>query len=136
MAGFQVGPEQAAEGIGQPYQRHVVHAGLPFPQVVGQQVTDRAALDAAPVDQLVHAEPPVRRQRAHGRCRGAAEDARGVQQLVEIRALVVRDPADGGGRIEQFQAVADGNASDHTSLGRHDDRDPVPRPPERTASRS
>src|SRR5207244_6095899 len=103
----------------------VVPAGLAFGQVAGEQVAYRRAVDAAPADQLADAEAAVRRQRAHGRRRGAAEDARGVQQLVEVRALVVRDLADRGSRIEELQAVTDGDVGDHPAFGGHDGSDPV-----------
>ena len=43
----------------------------------------------------------------------------------------MRDPANGGGRIEEFQAIADGDVGDHAALGGHDDRDPVQRHPGR-----
>ena len=72
----------------------------------------------------------ARRVPARCRRRRDAEDARGVQQLVEVRAAVCcRHRADCGGHLQQFQAVADGDAGDHAALGGHDDRDPAQRGP-------
>jgi hypothetical protein len=53
MVLLQVPPEQPAQGVGQPDQGDVVDADLTLPQVVDDQVAYRAALDAAPVDEVL-----------------------------------------------------------------------------------
>ena len=91
MLQLQIPPEQPAEGVGQPDQGDVVDADLAFPEIVDQQIAHRPALDAAAVDELFHAELTLVGQRPHGRRRGVAEHAEGVQHLVEVRALVVSE---------------------------------------------
>jgi len=129
MAQLKIPPEQPAEGVGQPDQADVVDADLAFPQIVDQQIAHRPALEAAAIDQLLHAELPPVGQRPHGRRGGGVKHAECVQQLVEVRALVAGEGADVGGDLEQFQAVADGDVSDHAALGHHEGGDPVQRHP-------
>ena len=50
MAGFQVGPEQLAEQVGEILQGGEVHRWLALAQVADQHVADRLAGDAVPVD--------------------------------------------------------------------------------------
>src|SRR5882762_4680524 len=92
-------------------------------------MTYRLAGDAAAVDQLRHGELPRTGQRPHRRRRVVAEHAEGVQQLVEVRALLIGDGADLTGDVEQFQAVTDTDVGDDAALGRHDGRDALHREP-------
>src|SRR6266851_6007927 len=96
MMKLQVPPEQAAEGIGEAHQRDMVDTDLAFPQVVSEKIVYRPVLDAAPADQLLRSELAVARQRAHGRRGGVTEHSGRVQELVEVRAPVMRDAADVG----------------------------------------
>ena len=82
---LEVAPEQPAQRVRELVQGGVVDSGLTFAQVVHQQVPDRAAGDGVAIDQLLAAELALGLQRLPGRG-GIAEDARGPQQLVEVRA--------------------------------------------------
>ena len=69
---------------------------------------------------------PGRRQRPHGRRRGAAEDARGRAAAGRSTGFCnAGSCAAAAADVEQFQAVADGDVGDRAALGGHDDRDPV-----------
>lgn len=74
MVGLQVRPELAAEVVGQRLQAGVVQRRLTFAQVVDQQVTDRAAHDLVPVDELLGgalalgAHPAQALRRVHSEC--------------------------------------------------------------------
>jgi hypothetical protein len=50
---LQVGPEQVAQEVREGFQAGVVQRGLAFPQVVHQQVADRAAGQGVSVDELI-----------------------------------------------------------------------------------
>ena len=52
VVGLQVGPEQLAEPVGELLQRGEIQGGLAFFEVVDQQVADRPAGQAVPVDHL------------------------------------------------------------------------------------
>ncbi len=56
MMGFQVLPEPQHQRGGQPVQGAVVDAGLPLAKVVHEQVADRPAGQAVPVDELLDGE--------------------------------------------------------------------------------
>jgi hypothetical protein len=107
-------------------QGGVVDSGLAFTQVVHQKVPDRPAFDAVAVDQLLAAELPLGPQRPPGRG-SRAEDPRGPQQLVEVRAGGVAAAQQLSGDLQQLQAVADGDISDRAALGGQDRRDPAQR---------
>ena len=58
MVTFQVRPEQPDQIPGELGQRDVIHGGLAFPQVVYEQVADRAALHLVAVDQFLDGALP------------------------------------------------------------------------------
>ena len=86
MVHFQVAPEQPAQIVGQAAQRGEIQGRLPLGQVGDQQVTHRAALDAALADQFLDGRlPPPADHPDRRRGRGLQHPGR-VQQLVEVRA--------------------------------------------------
>ena len=121
MVQLEVAPEEPAQHVGELVQGGVVDSGLAFAQVVHQQVPDRAAFDAVAVDQLPAAELALGLQRPPGRG-SLAEDPRGPQQLVEVRAGGFAAAQQVPGDQQQFQAVADGDVSDLAALGGQDGR--------------
>ena len=126
MVELKIAPEQPAQHIRELVQGGVVDGGLPFTQVVHQQVPDRAAFDAVAADQLLAAELALGLQRPAGRGSGA-EDPRGPQQLVEVRAGGIAAAQQVPGDLQQLQAVTDRDAGDQAALGGQDDRDPAQR---------
>jgi len=86
MVQLQVAPEQPAQIVGQAAQGGEVQGGLPFGQVGDEQVTHRAALDAALADQFLDGRlPPPAGHPDRRRGRGVQHPGR-VQELVEVRA--------------------------------------------------
>ena len=126
MVELEVAPEQRAERVGELVQGGVVDGGLAFAQVVHQQVPDRLAGDGVAVDQLLAAELALGLQHLPGRS-SLTEDARGPQQLVEVRAGGIVAAQQLPGDLQQFQAVADGDVSDLAALGGQDGRDAAQR---------
>ena len=127
MVGLEVFPEQQAQVGRQRSQGGVVQARLALPQVVHQQVADRAAGQVVAVDELVGGELTVvdGAEQPHGGRGAGGEDADGVQQLVEVGAFPASALVKQGvGDLQQFQAVADGDVAHGPALGGHDERDP------------
>ena len=91
MVGFQIGPEQLAEQVGQALQRGEVAGELAFGQVVDQHVADRLADDAVPVDQLLAGRLPAAREHPH-RCGRIIGKAASVQELVTQRDSGRQEP--------------------------------------------
>jgi hypothetical protein len=135
VVGFEVLPEARDQGRGQLDEGVVVDAGLALAQVVREQVPDRPAGDAVPVDELLGGELPGELGADHpdGCRRGGREGPGGVQELVEERA---GPPGAGAARglpaaVQQLDAVAGGDIGDEAALGGHDHRDPLDRRVER-----
>ncbi len=128
--GFQVLPEEQAELVGQAVHRHVVDAGPTLVQVVGQQVPDRAAGQVIVVDQLPGGQLAADVRVEHpGPGRGARrQEARRVQQLVEVRSSVIAVSLGACTGFQQFEAVPDGDIAGHAALDGHDDGDLEHRP--------
>jgi hypothetical protein len=124
MVDLEIVPEKAGQGAGQAPQRRVVDRGLAFPQVIDDQGADRLAGDGVTVDQLLHGQLPGRLECPDRGRRGRREGPQRVQQLVEVRAGVA---AAGDEHLQQFQAIADGDAGDRAALGRQDRSDPAGR---------
>ena len=62
MVVLQVGPEVPGQLLGEGIQAAVVQGGLPFLQVIDDQVADRAAGELVAVDELGRAALPDREQ--------------------------------------------------------------------------
>ena len=86
-------------------------------QVGDEQVTDRAAADAVPVDQLGRADPSLSAERTDRGWGVRSQHAHLVEQLVEAHALVLayRPAVDGD---HQFQAVPDRDVLNRAALDR------------------
>ncbi|MGP8163628.1 MAG: hypothetical protein ACLQAN_07655 [Acidimicrobiales bacterium] len=80
---FQISPEQPAQVEGQIAQRGVVEHRLAFLQVCDEQVTNWAAGDGVPVDELGRAELANGAECPERRRRLLPEDAHRVEQLVK-----------------------------------------------------
>ena len=63
MVVFQVGPKVPGQLLGEGIQAAVVQGGLPFLQVIDDQVADRTAGELVAVDELGRAALPDREQR-------------------------------------------------------------------------
>ena len=136
VVGFEVLPEARDQGRGQLEEGVVVDAGLALAQVVHEQVPDRPAGDAVPVDELLGGELPGELGADHpdGWRGGGRERPGGVQELVEERAGPPGAGAVAGGlpgAVQQLDAVAGGDVGDEAALGGHDHRDPLDRRVER-----
>ena len=85
VVGLDIGPEPFAQVVGQRVQAGVVQRRLTFPQVVHEQVTDRAIDQLVAVDQLLRCLLPASAQPAeHRRC------------IVAEHSEVSQDPVEGG----------------------------------------
>ena len=86
MVCLDVGPEPLPQVVGQCVYAGVVQRGLTLPQVVHQQVTDRAADQPVAVDQLLGGPLPAGAQLPQRPGRLLAQDAELAQGPVEQRA--------------------------------------------------
>ena len=104
--------------------------GQALVQVVDQQVPDRAAGQVIAVDQLPGGQLAADARVEHPRPgRGARrQEARRVQQLVEVRSSVIAVSPGTRTGLQQLQAVPDGDIASHAALDGHDDRDLEHRP--------
>ena len=99
--------------------------GLPLPQIVDEQVADRPALDAVAVDQLLDRQLPAgQAERADAVRRVAGEDTQGAQPQVEVDLLLPAAGVDPPHRLDQLDAVADGDVGDGAALAGQQRGDP------------
>ena len=118
---LDVGPEPHPQVVGQRVHAGVVQRGLTLPQVVHQQVTDRAADQPVAVDQLLGGPLPAGAQLPQRPGRLLAQDAELAQGPVEQRAAGRRvgpRPVVLGG--EQLHDVPDGDVGERAALRRDD----------------
>ncbi len=87
VVALQVLPEAPAQEVGQVLQACVVQRGLTLPQVVDQQVADRAALEVIAVDELFWGELAGGAEFPQPGWRLDAEDPHLVQHPVEHRGV-------------------------------------------------
>ncbi|MER5853833.1 hypothetical protein ABT126_44980 [Streptomyces sp. NPDC002012] len=121
---FQVTPEVAGQVPGQIVQGGVVETRLPLFEIVHQEISDRAAADTEPVDELLHRHLPTGvgqvAQGTGGFCRQGAQLVQpGVEEGVAARFAV-------RGFVRRFECgeilhgVADGDVRQGAALGGHD----------------
>ena len=123
--GLDPGPEQPGQGRGDRVQAGVVECGLPFPQVVHEQVADRLALQPVAVDEFLDGQLSLgHAERADGGRGAGGEDPEGVQAEVEVDLLLAAAGVDQPLGIGHLHAVPDGDAADGAALAGQDGRDP------------
>ena len=127
MVAFQVRPEQPDQVPGQVGQGDIVHGGLAFPQVIHEQVADRAALHLVAVDQFLdRALPGCLKERPPGDRRVRPQVPQAVQQPVGQQP-----PGTAGSglvhRIEQGEVVPDRDVADQAALACQDHGDAAQR---------
>jgi hypothetical protein len=128
--GLDPGPEQPGQGRGDRVQAGVVECGLPFPQVVHEQVADRLALQAVSVDELLDGQLSLgHAERADGGRGAGGEDPEGVQAEVEVDLLLAAAGVDQPLGIGHLHAVPDGDVGDGAALAGQNGRDPGGREP-------
>ena len=127
MVAFQVRPEQPDQVPGQVGQGDIVHRGLAFPQVIHEQVADRAALHLVAVDQFLDgALPGGLQERPAGDRRVRPQVPQAVQQPVGQQP-----PGTAGAglvhRVEQGEVVPDRDVADQAARARQDHGDAAQR---------
>ena len=125
MVSFQVGPEQIAEQSSQRDKAGVVQCRLAFPQIVHEQIPDRAAQNLKSVDQFVGAALPDGAQLPQRRRRAGSETAERVQNSIEQVGRSGLRAAMFGLRFEQFDDIADGDVRDCPTFGGQNQASPV-----------
>ena len=106
-------------------QAGVVQRGLPFLQVVHEQVADRLALQPVAVDEFLDGQLSLGLAERADRGRGVGgEDAEGSQPQVEVDFPLAAAGVDPPLGIDQFHAVPDGDIADEAALAGHQRRDP------------
>ena len=118
---LDVGPEPLPQVVGQRVHAGVVQRGLTLPQVVHQQVADRAADQPVAVDQLLGGPLPAGAQLPKRPGRLHAQDTELAQGPVEQRAAAGRvGPRPGVLGVEQLHHIPDGDVGERAALGRDD----------------
>jgi hypothetical protein len=128
--GLDPGPEQPGQGRADDLHAAVVQCGLPFPQVVHEQVADGLALKLVAVDDFLDGElSPGHAERAD-RGRGVGgEDPEGMQAEVEVDFLLAAAGLNLPLGVGELHAVPDGDVADDAALAGQDGRDPGGREP-------
>ena len=114
-----------ARDRGDRVQAGVVECGLPFLQVVHEQVADRLALQPVAVDEFLDGQLSLGQAERADRGRGVGgEDAEGSQPQVEVDFPLAAAGVDPPLGIGQFHAVPDGDVADEAAFAGHQRRDP------------
>ncbi|MGD0069646.1 MAG: hypothetical protein ABSB76_40315, partial [Streptosporangiaceae bacterium] len=128
--GLDPGPEQPGQGRADDLHAAVVQCGLPFPQVVHEQVADGLALEAVAVDELLDGELPLGHAERADRGGGiGGKHAEGVQAEVEVDFLLASAGLHPPLGVSQLHAVTDGDVGDDAALAGKQGRDPGRREP-------
>ena len=119
-----------ARDRGDRVQAGVVECGLPFLQVVHEQVADRLALQPVAVDEFLDGQLSLGHAERADRGRGVGgEDPEGVQAEVEVDLLLAAAGVDQPLGVGHLHAVPDGDVADDAALAGQDGRDPGVREP-------
>ena len=128
--GFDPGPEQAGQGGGDRVQAGVVQRGLPFPQVVHDQVADRLAPQPVAVDEFLDGQLALGQPERPDGGRGVGgEDAQGAQPQVEVDLFLPAAGVHPALGVGQLHAVPDRDVADEAALAGQQGRDPGRREP-------
>jgi hypothetical protein len=111
-------------------QAGVVECGLPFFQIVHEQVADRLALQPVAVDELLDGQLPLgHAERADGGRGVVREDSKGVQAEIEIDPFLAAAGVDQPLGVSHLHAVPNGDVADDAAFAGQDGRDSGVREP-------